>query len=1054
MSRHRQLAYSSRIVILLLMATVVPSLAIITFSEEITQYPAVALALGVVYELILLIIGLLKSKPRSGSGSRLESRSDNHPPQTVDWLEYEPQQERPISQDAIYRTRYFNHLIISHRHLDVTFGTLLQVEQLFVELFLTPLPPHKRWDDVAAVSKPIWKVPPALRSGKHSIWDYLNDPALAKQNLFLIGPLGSGKSTLLKHIALMLASDSSPYQKPNTLPILISLPDHAAAIKATMKDDPSLRGGLEHGFSLSDAVFATFSKNSAVYLEEPISTKWFKSQLERGYCLVLLDALDQVLDSHQKVEDWVLKQIKRWPNNRFIVTSRFGSGQELNEYRVLAGCIALQIRPLTNQQVTNLVHKWYELFEASSFPERQKTPTAKVKGPQAPKATNPEKANGSHNKIIPLEQKEALADSRRQRGAVADLLRSIHKTPSLSELAVNPLFLSMMATIHGYGGQLPTSTSNWVGSPPRVEVYEQIYQLFLEQGFKTARRKRKWYEHRALKHREWVVTPPQKRSILQPLAFHMMCNLQRDISSEKASPVIGPPLAKVRRSREINFLKIFSKTSGLLVESQSGVYMFAHPIFQAYVTTRYLLEQQLGDGLLIRVEDRWWHDTIRLYCTQSDATPFIEACLLRNSPTALTLAVNCLQEARLVEPSIEADLIARLQQQLQDIDRRTRRYAAEALLSLRLQRMRRVTTEKYVDDTLITHAEYQLFLDDEASHGRYYQPDHWLDDQFPEGTQNLPALGVSPRAALHFCEWLMEHKATTQWVYRLPKRNEFDSDSVESNLDRRPFGATVPELVEGQDMRGRGISQGYWVMSGEEFECIYFDSPRLPIMTSERLWELVNHDRALAFDESLDRDLADSLGLDLNGILKRYAYRALDRYHFLDSYLNRALGLVSDRPYDLDRYRARNLTGYRDLDPSRARELARYRNLDIDQYLYDDLNRALYLVLNLERDLYLDPAIALNYNRYEVSRFLRWYIRFCTLILGASVAQIMVEEPTSWVAPVQIGARSGLDYELESLISTYTELYVTFAILEERTQGNEPAFEGIRLVMEKKKEQK
>ncbi len=77
----------------------------------------------------------------------------------------------------------------------------------------------------------------------------------------------------------------------------------------------------------------------------------------------------------------------------------------------------------------------------------------------------------------------------------------------------------------------------------------------------------------------------------------------------------------------------------------------------------------------------------------------------------------------------------------------------------------------YIDDTLVTCAEYQLFIDEMREKGKYYQPDHWTSYQFPEGHAREPILGVRCIDATHFCEWLTwrEHSG---WGYRIPTNIE------------------------------------------------------------------------------------------------------------------------------------------------------------------------------------------------------------------------------------------------------------------------------------------
>ena len=111
---------------------------------------------------------------------------------------------------------------------------------------------------------------------------------------------------------------------------------------------------------------------------------------------------------------------------------------------------------------------------------------------------------------------------------------------------------------------------------------------------------------------------------------------------------------------------------------------------------------------------------------------------------------------------------------------------AEALLVRRLRQMIQLNGETYGNTTLITCAEYQVFLDEQRAQGKYYQPDHWTGYRFPPGQGHAPVLGVRPTDASAFCKWLTA-KENGPWRYRLPKEDELHQEAYKSVFDR--FGA-------------------------------------------------------------------------------------------------------------------------------------------------------------------------------------------------------------------------------------------------------------------------
>jgi hypothetical protein len=89
----------------------------------------------------------------------------------------------------------------------------------------------------------------------------------------------------------------------------------------------------------------------------------------------------------------------------------------------------------------------------------------------------------------------------------------------------------------------------------------------------------------------------------------------------------------------------------------------------------------------------------------------------------------------------------------------------------------RIDENTYIDDTLVTCAEYQLFIDEMREQGKYYQPDHWTSYQFPKGYAHEPILGVRRHDAYSFCEWLTSREGAT-WNFRMPTQKEVDEYHV------------------------------------------------------------------------------------------------------------------------------------------------------------------------------------------------------------------------------------------------------------------------------------
>jgi hypothetical protein len=187
--------------------------------------------------------------------------------------------------------------------------------------------------------------------------------------------------------------------------------------------------------------------------------------------------------------------------------------------------------------------------------------------------------------------------------------------------------------------------------------------------------------------------------------------------------------------------------------------------------------------------------------------------------------------------------------------------------------MYRIDENTYIDDTLITCAEYQLFLDEMRAKGKYWQPDHWLTYQFPGGQARRPIVGIRHSDAKAFCKWLAQRE-DGEWNYRLP-------DAAEAALSPlKPYAQTPLGywLTGTEILRGSTFNQFAWADGS---------IPENPRALSRGL------DLTLALDRDLDRaiDLDHTIGHDLNidRALDRTITRDLARARIL------ALALVRDR---------------------------------------------------------------------------------------------------------------------------------------------------------------
>lgn len=603
-----------------------------------------------------------------------------------------------------YHRKYLRFMEEQHRFFDVKGLTTqgpysLMLYQVFVDLSLAPQPAHQVGAD------PIRAVPEALRAGQHSIWSFLGAKQMHGQHLAILGAPGSGKTTLLRHIALVLATSQRPagISIARRVPILLFLRDHGAAIVA----NPQL--------SLATVIHDHLTRNEGP--QPPPS--WFGRQLAAGKCVVMLDGLDEVAEllQRQQVVQWVERQLVAHATNRFIITSRPFGFQTTPLERVTV----LEVRPFTRAQIERFVNNWYLANEIMST------------------------------------QRDDAGVRRDAHFGAQDLLNRLRNTQDLADLAVNPLLLTMIANVHRYSNSLPER---------RVELYREICTVFLG----------KRQQARGIVQ---DLTPAQKQLVLQTLAYAMMIRQSREIALNDALSLIREPLERISIGLTgEQFLKQIEESSGLLLEREHQRYSFAHLTFQEYLVATHILEQKREQVLISNVGESWWHETIRLYVAQTNATHILAACILKagTSIPALSLAIDCSEEAREIAPAVRARFETVLAQGVEANDPERRRLVAEALLARRLRRMVRLDEQRAIDTFLISNAEYQLFLDESALQGADHQPDHWKEPRFPAGQGRAPVLGLRPSDATSFCNWLTQ-RSSGGLSYRLPQLNELPRDS-------------------------------------------------------------------------------------------------------------------------------------------------------------------------------------------------------------------------------------------------------------------------------------
>lgn len=477
----------------------------------------------------------------------------------------------------------------------------------------------------------------------------------------------------------------------------------------------------------SDSTIAEVSAQCA-HKAAPIDVDWLRKMLLERRCVIMLDGLDEVgdLSTRRRVAEWTEEQISTFPGNLWALTSRPFGYQEAP----LSGFTILSVEPLRRHQISRFLHQWYLATEI--------------------------KASQVDDEGVRLKADEGARN----------LLSRIDRSSDIAKLSVNPLLLTLIANVHRFRSSLPGR---------RVELYNEIFEVFL------GRRQ----EARGV---QMDLTPAQRKLVLQSLAWHLMQARKREIMSQEAAEWIRPQLEKVCPSSDpVEFLKSVERGSGLLLEIEAGNWSFAHKTFQEYLAAVYVHERNLASTLPGFVDDEWWHETIRLYVAQGDASMVVNACLLSDPPSlpSVVLAVRCAEEARELSLDVRQRLQVIVERELESTDVRRRQFAAECRMELRVRSMPQVDESLYLDDQPITNAEYQLFVDSTSQAGTCRLPDQWMEQDFPKGQASFSVVGVRGIDALCFCEWLTT-RSFGDWAFRLPTVAEAHKFSTR-DIDPYPF---------------------------------------------------------------------------------------------------------------------------------------------------------------------------------------------------------------------------------------------------------------------------
>lgn len=391
----------------------------------------------------------------------------------------------------------------------------------------------------------------------------------------LLGDPGSGKTTFINFLALCLAGEllengtanlarlGDEWQVGTLLPLRVVLHNFAAQLPAKPVLDSQ---------NASDLLWQYITRRLGESLQEFVPLlKW---QLLESGGLLMLDGLDEVPEAQER-RDWVKAAVigirRQFPKVRILLTSRTYAYQR-QQWRLPDFAEAV-LAPFDQEQITAFVDNWY-IHMAQVRPNL------------------------------------TLAEAQ---GRAALLNQIIERNRYLRELAVRPLLLTLMASLHAWrGGALPDHREQLYAESVELllDIWERPKIMLDDEGKPVIQS-----ESMA----EWLRVPQrQLMAALEKLAYtvHAAQTSLTGTADIEEGQLVSVLIAAADNSdlRPARVVEYLRDHAGLLISRSEHIYSFPHRTFQEYLAARHLTENRFPNELvrLVRSEPERWSEVLLL----------------------------------------------------------------------------------------------------------------------------------------------------------------------------------------------------------------------------------------------------------------------------------------------------------------------------------------------------------------------------------------------------------------------------------------------------------
>ena len=237
------------------------------------------------------------------------------------------------------------------------------------------------------------------------------------------------------------------------------------------------------------------------------------------------------------------------------------------------------------------------------------------------------------------------------RKSINQMMAALRERPLILKLARNPLLLTLIAYLY--------TEPAFVLPRSRAEFYDKSTGILLEQ--------REYKGDDEYKHNRYE--PNEKRRVLQHLALYTQDHsaelqdrrsLKAEVVREQVRQVL--PSLDIPEKEAKDILDEIAERSGLFMKIDGGDrYLFPHLTIQEYFAAAALKDREPELVSRFAADPTAWREVVKLWCSLANESSSLVDAVYRQDPIT---GLECLAEARQVDPTLANQIIDHFQQQL------------------------------------------------------------------------------------------------------------------------------------------------------------------------------------------------------------------------------------------------------------------------------------------------------------------------------------------------------------------------------------------------------